>query len=135
MILRAVFNPEASAADVRAALDSYGVELKKSGRPILRVALFMVAPGSGLLFEPKTQTVRSARPLFDEDFSTEVDRLLQLRLIRYEPQGEMEEDPPATRWPFFVEQPLEIVFCFGSQWWSYKFSPGKKYEEIEDPAA
>jgi hypothetical protein len=38
-----------------------------------------------------------------------------------------------VRWPFYCDHLLEVSFRFGSQWWTFKFSPGRKYENREIP--
>lgn len=149
--LTACFNPDGSLADMRAALDSYGVELKKNGmvveripiqlaaiRPVIAVLEDGPAPGKQADLAGEIRQAIGPNPIipgWGEHLSFDPDPSLELRLIRFEPFRE-EGLPAYTRWPFFVERPMEIAFQFGEQWWSFKFSPGKTYEEreIEAPA-
>jgi hypothetical protein len=108
-------------SDIRALLDSYGIELVKDGRVLLCAPLHWCA------YEPDEE-----HDAWNSPFPPVIDKTIEIRLIRYEPpvddflRGIRER---TVRWPFFVEWPLEICLAFRDQWWLYKFSPGKFYEE------
>jgi hypothetical protein len=123
---------------MRAALESYGVELKRNGLVYERIPLQLAAlrPVVSAIQTGAAPAKNAIIPGWADHLFTEIDKSLELRLIRFTPHRE-EGEPEYTRWPFWVERPLEIAFQFGDQWWSFKFSPGKTYEDraMEPPAA
>ncbi len=109
--------------DLRALLDSYAVEVWENGLLYFRTPLHFCRWGA---MEPP--------PLESLEFFPAINPGIDVRLVRYEPPvGDEDFLAPirvrCTRWPFYVEHPLEICLIVGDQWWSYKFSPGEKYEE------
>lgn len=113
------FSPMSRLGDIRALLDSYGVEVWMEGLLYLRAPLHFCelasgeAAASGLAFPA-------------------VDKKIDLRLCRFEPPAEDFLEgirERSTRWPFFVNDPLEVVLYLGDQWWVYKFTPSRFYEE------
>ena len=115
-----IISAEATLSDSRALLDSYAVELRKDG-----VVMFC----GPLHFCEMTETGRET----SWDVRLGPDPSLDLRLVRYEPPAE--DDflegirERATRWPFYVHEPLIICLSVDEQWWQWTFTPGKVYEE------
>lgn len=119
--LRFLTSPESRLSDVLALLDSYAAELTDRGRVVLCVPLHM------LDYNPDAAD-------WDMPVPPTIDETLELRMIRYQPAPEPEDfltgiRQRVTRWPFHVEQPLVAEFVLGAQWWQFKFSPGKTYQE------
>ncbi len=113
------FSPESRLSDIRALLDSYAVELWKDGLLYRRCPIHScdMYEGQGML----------------KEFSLPaIDYRIDVRMCTFEPPA---KDFLAgirerrTRWPFFVEYPLSIVFWVADQWWQYGFTPGKQYED------
>jgi hypothetical protein len=111
------FSPESKYSDVCAILDSYAVELNVLGRTQFRADLHCCGLDEG--------------QGWSNDSTADIDTTLELRMIRYQPSPEMCFREIATRWPFYVEAPLNIRFRFGDQWWVYGFTPGKAYGNRE----
>lgn len=117
-----VLSPQSRLSDVRALMDSYGIELVKDRRVLVCAPLHWCAYEPDEEYDP-----------WNSPFPPVIDKTIEVRLIRYQPpvddflQGIRERT--IRCWPFFVESPLEICFSFRDQWWLYKFSPGKVYQE------
>ncbi len=109
------FSGHSKYSDVCAALDSYAVELYHKGKQLLGVPLHSCSD-------------LSEAPAFSGQ--TEIDKTIDLRMVQYSPapddflKGIRER---TTRWPFWVESPMEVCFRYGDQWWVYKFTAGKTY--------
>jgi len=119
--VRMMFSGPSRLTDIIALMDSYGIELWQRGLLFLRAPL------------PWCEYVEyGAAPRFDGTIPA-IDDAIEIRLVRFEPptEGDVLEGirERQTRWPFFVESPLEIWLATGDQWWCYQFSPGKTYEE------
>ena len=132
MRIRMAYSSESKLADIRALLDSYAVELSKGKSVYLRSPLHFLEYGG----EPPQQVSQQAL----EKLFTPIDTSLTLRMIRYEPPSGDEDflngiRERNTRWPFYVHQPLSVMFALGEQWWEWKFSPDKTYTEREPPSA
>lgn len=106
-----IWSPESRLADITAALESYAVQVKKDG---------LVYQQGPLYWCERIEVNMKECPFFPV-----VDRKIELSLIRWASP----EFNRGHRWPFFVDEPLELCFTLGDQWWSYKFTPGKTYEE------
>ena len=109
-------SPSSEVADVGALFDSYAVEVKKDGSTLLRVPLWMCDNAY-----PAAHT--RAGLSFTRDG-------VSISLVQYAPP--FDEEPGvtrkcATRWPFYVNAPLEVTIRLGGlqQW--YVFSPGPRY--------
>lgn len=113
-----------SLSDVYALLDSYAVEIWRGGLLYSSTPLYYFQMG---ILELDDLSRFNPTPVIDE--------ALNVRLCRYKPSVGDRTPPLHARWPFFVEQPLEIVLSLASphgvQWWLYKFSVGRQYEERE----
>lgn len=123
--VRMAYSPESKLADIRALLDSYAVELSKGQSIYLRAPLHFLEYGGE---PPQLATEQNWEKLF-----TPIDSSLKLRMIQYEPPDGDDDflagiRERATRWPFYVHQPLSVMFAYGEQWWEYRFTPGKTYE-------
>lgn len=121
--LEFLFNSSCRLSDIRAMLDSYGVEVWNQGLLYRRAPLHSFPLGGG---EPTVLP-------WEKCLFPIIDTTVDVRLCRYEPPSEGDFltgiRERCTRWPFYVEEPLEIMFRMGDQWWKYKFTPGKTYEE------
>lgn len=118
------FSPESHLSDIRAVMDSYGIRLTIEDKVYFQAPLHFCEHGDEKPVEYLTH---------DSQLFPKIDGRIKISMIQYTPP---EEDDVLegirernTRWPFFVEQPLAIMFTFGNQWWEYRFTPGKKYEE------
>lgn len=121
MKLAMTIEPSSQLSDIRALLDSYAVEVKKNNQTYLRAPIFMVDMPGPLESQPR-----------GTDLFPAIDKTITLRLCRFEPAPEdRQHQRPYTRWPFFVEHPLTILFTLEAQFWQFYFSPGRQYEERE----
>jgi hypothetical protein len=123
--LKMIWSPESRLSDIYATLDSYAVEIVKDNLVYRRCPLHAVELYEPLDSSPKIDFKTFTIPAMD--FKTEV------RMIRFGlPPGEtdyLSHRERKPRWPFFVEHPIRIMFLLADQWWDYRFTPGKKYED------
>jgi len=114
------FAPQSRLDDIHALMDSYALEWWKDG------LLILCAPLHWCAYEPDEEQ--------DIWHMSGPPRSVEIRLVRFEPppEGDILEGirERNTRWPFFVNEPVEIWLSLRDQWWLYKFSPGKFYEEF-----
>lgn len=96
--------------DTYAFLHSYAVELKKDGE------LKLCIPCQNIPIERFT-------PI---NVFPEIDPTLELTLILWKPDTKGKEIK--TRHPFFVKHIFIIGYFVGDQWWIFKFTPNKLYE-------
>jgi len=116
MDLRIRFSPQGRVNDIKAFFDSYTVDVWKDNLLCVRI------PAHNCNMElplPATELKFHA-----------IDNRVNIRLSHYEPVLELDE-LSNTRWPFYVDYPLDVRLYLGDQFWVYKFSPGKTYTERE----
>lgn len=101
-------------SDVLAFFDSYAVEVWRGGRLVLR--------------QPVRYCEHADQPWPDRD--SKIDRAVKLKLIRWSPpDNDWSNQPPYTRWPFYVNDRLHAFFKVSDQWRTFTFDSGKTYEE------
>lgn len=105
---------DGTRSDLIAFFQSYAAELTKDNLPIACVPIIHLP-------------IRTFTP---QQFDPVIDWTYCLNLVRYQ-LPPCENQINKTRWPFFVNTPLQVGFFYGDQWWIYRFSPGKLYENRE----
>jgi len=107
-------SPTCLLSDLKSLYDSYMLTVKTDNFINLQIPLLW-CPTSSV----KKSIVSGLFPIHSE-----IDKRLDVSLTKF-CFGENENN----RWPFWVEEPARISIRLGTQWWVYKFSPGKFYEE------
>jgi hypothetical protein len=121
---------EARMEDIRALIDSYAVVLLDKGRvrlewPIQICGLGVNAWASDALAKADKWPLPHVRPTPRFDL---IDPELDLRMVQWQPPADTCRSNLCTRWPFYVDYPLQVTFMVGEQWWQFDFTPGTKYE-------
>ncbi len=113
--LQVTYSSDVLLSDLRAALDSYAVEVIKDGKVHRRAPLHSIKP-YGPYCNPLPLDFKFTLPA--------IDYKIEVRMYLYRVSA-----GSFARCPFFVESPFTITFLLSDQWWEYKFTPGKKYED------
>lgn len=116
-------------SDLAALSDSYGIEVKKNGLVYCRAPIWFFIQDGFRTLDPFSKT----SPV-EDCFYPAIDQSFQISLVQDTPFPEEDgRQTFNTRWPFFVEAPLDLSVIYGRQFWTFIFTPGNEYRERRLP--
>lgn len=133
---------ETLVTDLRAALDTYGLEislpeeLQPPSRVFLRVPLFYIQQWDRMFGEHPVEALEGTP---DSRTPPELFKHLTVRLIQAPPSPRdlmmpppagHEPEPDFTRWPFTVQSEMILTIEIGEQKYTATFRPRRKYREF-----